>query len=211
MNTKIIIAAARKVAEAVEKDRDHLVKVKHDFYAGTLPDTWNGLTVHDFACADFKIVKRVVTIFETGDRKPFCDGASLAPDTLLGVDLAPAYIIHDAVYEHKDEILAEWTDWTWDDLRALADMCLGQAMIQIGKAEGGVKGFAVSKAAYPYYWATRFLGGVYNRLAALCLVALILSLAGAGCQIPDGFELGDPPDIEVVPVAQVESVAQATP
>lgn len=180
---KIGEKAMKTIRNAYEKDRDHLVRLDRDFVVGTLAESFpygeKDLPVLDWRCEDFSIVARVLTLYARPD--PICDGATLAPDRLAGVDLARGYIPHDFLYTHLDEMAADekWkaAGWTEASLRAFFDAILGKMI----EAEEKDKRKAPWRSRL-YYAGVRLFGGIAHRLG---LSTAVLALAVAGCAIPD--------------------------
>ncbi|MBR1835966.1 MAG: hypothetical protein IJ783_01635 [Kiritimatiellae bacterium] len=201
-------AAAKKVKAAYTRDRDHRVRLLAPFVVGQFPETFRG---HEFATWESdKVVideNRVLTILpDPPDAEPQCDGATFAPDKIAGLDIAPAYIPHDALYGDLDAIASDsrWRSlgWTRRDLRAAFDMVLG-AMIRREEDRAGKGLHWVSRL---YWRAVRLFGGIYHAAARVVVVAglsaLALGWAGGCSAIPDGFEPGDgDPVYEVIPAA----------
>lgn len=187
----------KTIRNAYEKDRDHLVRLDRDFVVGTLAESFhygeNDLPVLDWRCEDFSIVARVLTLYARPD--PICDGATLAPDRLAGVDLARGYIPHDFLYTHLDEMAADekWkaAGWTEASLRAFFDAILGK-MIEAEEKKKGKKPWR----SRLYYAGVRLFGGIAHRLG---LSTAVLALAVAGCAIPAAIEpSGEEPAYTVV-------------
>ena len=201
MNGKILtigVKAMKKLKDAYEKDRDHLVRLDRDFVVGTLAESFpygeKDLPVLDWRCRDFSIVSRVLTLYARPD--PICDGATLAPDRLAGVDLAAGYIPHDFLYTHLDEMAADerWKEagWTEPALRAFFDAILGRMI----ESEEMRKGKAPWRSRL-YYAGVRLFGGIAHRLG-LSTAALLVCFCG--CAIPDVIApSGDEPEYTVVP------------
>ena len=203
-SAKTLILGAIK--EAIKKDRDHLIVIPCDYIAGRfLPSSG---VEKDFHCEDFDITNRVMTVYATGDRKPVVDGASFSPDKLGDLDLAAGYIAHDLMYAHMADMAKAW-DWDEVEIRALADMVLGQAIQQTAKRmDSPIYQLAGSLVARVYYWTVRAVGGIYHKIASwftvfLALLCLGSALCIGGCAVPDGFELEDVPDYTVKPRAEV--------
>ena len=204
----VLSKGARKARALVRADRDHRVVLDEPFFVGTFRETfrWEGrdLPILPFENdklslgEDRRLVLKVVAV-------PYCDGATGAPDTWRGLDLAAGYIPHDALYESLEDFLADeaWmaAGWTEEALLALFDIVLGKMIARVeDRAE---RGNFVSRL---YYGAVRRLGKLYHRLTralALVLMAgLCAALAGcSGCMaVPDeGFDPSDE-----VPVYHVE-------
>lgn len=204
----VLSKGARKARALVRADRDHRVVLDEPFFVGTFRETfrWEGrdLPILPFENdklsigEDRRLVLKVVSV-------PYCDGATGAPDTWRGLDLAAGYIPHDALYESLEDFLADeaWmaAGWTEEALLALFDIVLGKMIARVeDRAE---RGNFVSRL---YYGAVRRLGKLYHRLTralALVLMAgLCAALAGcSGCMaVPDeGFDPSDE-----VPVYHVE-------
>lgn len=205
----VLSKGARKARALVRADRDHRVVLDKPFFVGTFRETfrWEGrdLRVLPFENdklsigEDRRLVLKVVSV-------PYCDGATGAPDTWRGMDLAAGYIAHDALYESLEDFLADpnWMAAGWNEysLMALFDLVLGKKIHREEEKAG--RGSFVSRL---YYGAVRRLGRIYHRLAkAFALVAIAGLCAGllAGCSgcmaVPDeGFDPSDE-----VPVYHVE-------
>ena len=200
-----VTKAAKAIKKAVEKDRDHLVKVREDVEIGTFDKMVFGLEVPDYLCENFKIENRVLTIFATGDREPICDGATLAPDKCL-IDIAPGYIPHDLGYAEIDRMANDpkWKEAGWTDagIRALWDIVLGQClMAEAAKSKGFAKRKAGTWVARVYYSFVRAFGGIAHRVMKVIGVVTV-SFILAGCAVPPGFTpSGAPIDYEVIPRA----------
>lgn len=192
-HTEALFTASRQLARLAKKklqqDMDHLVVLDADFFAGTLRETfdWHGraLRILPWDGTLLRIDEERRLTVKSGT-KPFCDGATLAPDTLLGVDVACGYITHDAWYQEMDAMAADerWSaeGWTLPALRALGDLTLGRA-IEYEERRLKKPGL-VSRL---YYRAVRLFGGIYHA-AAKCRVAteslalaLAFALAAGGC------------------------------
>ena len=202
MKTALIVlsAAAEKARALVAADRDHRVVLREPFFVGTFRESfrWKGADLPILPFENDKIViddGRRFTVKTTAE--PYCDGASFFPDKALGVDLAPGYIPHDALYESMADIAADprWSGagWTEDAVRALADIVLGK---MIARPVGSGKEDRRSFLSRLMYGAVRIFGGIYHRLAvAFAAGALCVWLAGCtgGCMtVPDeGFDPSD--------------------
>ena len=218
MNRTVLFAlskGARKARALVRADRDHRVVLDKPFFVGTFRETfrWKGRDLPVLPFENDKLVidgRRRLVLKVT--EKPYCDGATGFPDKALGIDLAPGYFPHDALYESFDDILADpaWkaAGWTEEALRALADIVLGKMIARTAtpeqlEAEGGRRSF-LSRLCYG---ACRRLGGIYHRLAKAFALAAVAGLCAgllAGCSgcmaVPDeGFDPSDE-----VPVYHVE-------
>ena len=212
----VLSKGARKARALVRADRDHRVVLDEPFFVGTFRETfrWEGRDLPILPFENDKILiddarRFVVKVVDT----PYCDGATGCPDKMLGVDLAPGYIPHDALYESFDDILADpaWkaAGWTEEALRALADIVLGKMIERTVDADEAAKELGQRRRSFVSrlcYGAGRRLGGLYHRIAkafAVVLMAgLCAGLAGcAGCMaVPDeGFDPSDD-----VPVYHVE-------
>ena len=187
----------KKLKDAYEKDRDHLVRLDRDFVVGTLCESFpygeKDLPVLDWRCRDFSIVSRVLTLYARPD--PICDGATLAPDRLAGVDLARGYIPHDFLYTHLDEMAADerWKEagWTEPALRAFFDAILGRMIESEEKRKG-----KTPWRSRLYYAGVRLFGGIAHRLG-LSTAALVVCFCG--CAIPDVIApSGEEPEYTVV-------------
>jgi hypothetical protein len=201
------LAVAKKTKAAIRRDRDHRVRLLEPFVVGKLPVTFRG---HEMATWESEKVRideaRMLTILpDAPDAEPQSDGATFAPDKIAGIDIAPAYIPHDALYGDLDAMAADarWRDlgWTRRDLRALFDMVLG-AMIRREEDRAGTRTHLVSRI---YHCAVRLFGGIYHAaartLGLILLAALAAGWAGGCTGIPDGFEPGDADPVYVVEFA----------
>ena len=204
----VLSKAAKKARKLLAADRDHRVVLDEPFFVGTFRETfrWEGRDLPILPFENDKLViddrrRLIIKVVDT----PYCDGATGAPDTWRGMDLAPGYIAHDALYESLEDFLADpnWmaAGWNEDSLMTLFDIVLGKRIHREEEKAG--RGSFVSRL---YYGAVRRLGRLYHRLAkalALVLMAgLCAALAGcAGCMaVPDeGFDPSDD-----VPVYHVE-------
>ena len=206
---------ARKARALVRADSGHRVVLDEPFFAGTFRETfrWKGRDLPVLPFENDKLVidgRRRLVLKVT--EKPYCDGATGFPDKALGIDLAPGYFPHDALYESFDDILADpaWraAGWTEEALRALADIVLGKKIARTenpskAEVEAGRRSF-LSRLCYG---ACRRLGGIYHRLAKAFALAAVAGLCAgllAGCSgcmaVPDeGFDPSDE-----VPVYHVE-------
>ena len=202
--TKILVKAMKKVRNAWEKDRDHLVRLDGDFLVGRLVESFRygekDLPVLDWRCEDFSIVDRTLTLYARPE--PICDGATCAPDRLAGVDIAPGYLPHDYLYTHLDEMAADeaWraAGWTKESLRAFFDAILGNMVEHEEKRKG-----KLPWRSRLYHAGVRLFGGIAHRLG---LSTAVLALAVAGCAIPVAIEpSGEEPAYTVVPRSTVGS------
>lgn len=213
----VLSKAAKKAGKILSADRDHLVALDEPFFVGTFRESfrWEGRDLPILPFENDKLAiddarRFVVKVVDT----PYCDGATGCPDKMLGVDLAPGYIPHDALYESFDDILADpaWkaAGWTEPALRALADIVLGKMIERLVSADEAAKEHGQQRRrsflSRLCYGAVRRLGGLYHRVvrafAVVLLAGLCAALAGcSGCMVvPDeGF---DPSDEE--PVYHVE-------
>lgn len=197
MKARILVKAMKKAKNAWEKDRDHLVRLDGDFLVGRLVESFRYgekvLPVLDWRCKDFSIVDRTLTLYASPD--PICDGATLAPDRLAGVDIAPGYLPHDYLYTHLDEMSADeaWraAGWTKESLRAFFDAILGNMVEHEEKRKG-----KLPWRSRLYHAGVRLFGGIAHRLG---LSTAVLALAVAGCAIPAAIEpSGEEPVYTVV-------------
>lgn len=188
------------VEAAIERDRNHVVRVARDYCAGQFDETVFGRPVPDWRCDDFEIRDRTLWIFATGDREPICDGASLCPDRVGKLDLAWGYIPHDMLYAYYTQMARDpaWAaaGWTESEIRRLADMVLARGVEHAGEVAGGAWKGVGGIVARIMHGAVRVFGGLYHRLALL-LALLALCCALAGCAIPRGFTPLDPPPYTV--------------
>ena len=201
------LAVAKKTKAAIRRDRDHRVRLLESFVVGKLPETFRGHKMATWESEKVRIDEsRILTILpDAPDAEPQCDGATFAPDKIAGIDIAPAYIPHDALYGDLDAMAADarWRDlgWTRRDLRALFDMVLG-AMIRREEDREGRRPHWISRL---YYGAVRVFGGIYHAaartLGLILLAALAAGWAGGCTGIPDGFEPGDADPVYVVEFA----------
>lgn len=201
---------AKKVKELYDLDQKKRVIMKRDIILGrfrndiVFPDG-SVRSVPDFWCDDFAIVDGVFEVFATGDRDPFCDGSSLAPDKIGSWNTIKAALGHDAGYEHLEEIAEAW-GWTTEEVRWLFDAMFGNLLhAETESQKNAVMRVAGNAFEKIYYWAVRRFGGFYHSVkqAAPALLALLLV---AGClAIPDVFEPSDeqPEVAEAKPTAEV--------
>ena len=169
MKARILVKAMKKAKNAWEKDRDHLVRLDGDFLVGRLVESFRYgekvLPVLDWRCEDFSIVDRTLTLYASPD--PICDGATLAPDKLAGVDIAPGYLPHDYLYTHLDEMAADeaWraAGWTKESLRAFFDAILGNMVEHEEKRKG-----KLPWRSRLYHAGVRLFGGVDPALKLGC-------------------------------------------
>ena len=201
---KKVAKVAKKAKELYELDQKRRVRVNEDVVLGrfrddiTFPDG-SVRSVPDFRCDDFAIEDGVFTVFATGDRDPFCDGSSLAPDRIGSWDTIKAALGHDAGYEHLEEIAKAW-GWTVDEVRWLFDAMFGDLLLdEAARQKSAVMRTAGGVFSRIYYWAVRNFGGIYHRAksgAVVCVAALVL----AGCvSIPGVFDpSGEQPDYTIL-------------
>ena len=195
----ILRRVIKSVEAAIERDRDHRVRVTRDYCAGEFDALVFGRPVPDWRCDDFSIRGRALWIRATGDREPICDGASLCPDRVGKLDLAWGYIPHDLLYAHMAEMARDpaWAEagWTEPEIRRLADMVLARGVEHAGEVVGGAWRGVSGLVARIMHGAVRLFGGLYHRIALLlALAALCCALCGcAGCAIPGGFTPSDTP------------------
>lgn len=208
-----VAKVAKKAKELYELDQKRRVRVNADVVLGRFRDdiTFSDGSVRsvpDFRCDDFAIADGVFTVFETGDRAPFCDGSSLAPDRIGSWNTIKAALGHDAGYEHMEEMAAAW-GWSVEDVRWLIDAMFGDLL----KAEARRQRSAVMRAAGGvlsriYHAAVRAFGGIYHR--AKQVAPLLAFVVVAGCVIPDVFEPSDEqPDYEVRSSSTSEAAERA--
>lgn len=199
---------AKKVKELYELDQKKRIRVMRDIILGRFRDDivfpdGSVRSVPDFWCDDFAIVDGVFEVFATGDRDPFCDGSSLAPDEIGSWKTIKAALGHDAGYEHLEEIAEAW-GWTTEEVRWLFDAMFGNLLhAETERQKNAVMRVAGNAFEKIYYWAVRRFGGFYHSVkqAAPALLALLLV---AGClAIPDVFEPSD----EQPEVAESQQVA----
>ena len=96
---KKAIKVAKKAKELYELDQKRRIRANRDIVLGRFRDgivfpDGSVRDVPDFACPDFAIADGVFTVFETGDREPFCDGSSLAPDRIGSWNTVKAALGH---------------------------------------------------------------------------------------------------------------------
>ncbi len=201
------LAVAKKARAAYRRDRDHRVRLLEPFVVGKLPVTFRGHKMATWESEKVRIDEsRILTILpDAPDAEPQSDGATFAPDKIAGIDIAPAYIPHDALYGDLDAMAADarWRDlgWTRRDLRALFDMVFG-AMIRREEDREERRPHWISRL---YYGAVRAFGGIYHAaartLGLVLLSALAAGWAGGCAGIPDGFEPGDDDPAYVVEIS----------
>lgn len=211
--------AARRARALARADRGHRVVLDEPFFVGVFRETfrWEGRDLPilpvDTELLSIDNARRLV--LKAGTR-PYSDGASLCPDKLLGVDLAPGYLPHDAFYEMFEDILADpaWkaAGWTEPALRKLADIVLGRMVARPvpERPEGEAPSSPSPRRAFVSrlcYGAVRRFGGLYHALARAFVLVLMAGLCAGllgcsgGCMaVPDG--VFDPSD--EVPVYHVE-------
>ncbi len=184
---------AKKVKELYELDQNKRVVVKQNIILGRFHQAINFpdgsiRSVPDFLCDDFGIIDGVFEVFATGDRKPFCDGSSLAPDKVGSWNTIKAALGHDAGYEHLEEIAEAW-GWKVEDVRWLFDAMFGNLLnAETERQTTVVMRVAGNALTRVYYWAVRRFGGFYHAVKQRAPVILAL-LFFAGClAIPDVFE-----------------------
>lgn len=213
-------AAARAIRRIVEADRDHLVVLDEDFFAGTFRETfvWKGreLPILPYSCKLFRIDENRRLVFNAdGDNEPDVDGATYCPDKIGDIDLAPGYISHDKLYDEMKRMAEspEWkaAGWTEPAVRRLADIVLGKMVEREEQREKPERRPWISRVVYG---ACRAFGGLYHRLSrcfGAAVVALALALGAAGCAgcaaIPD--DVFDPSD--EIPVYHVIQRTNAAP
>ena len=120
----------------------------------------------------------VVRAFESTREDPICDGASLAPDKVLGVDFVPAALFHDRWYGRMEAIAKAW-GWGVADMRKLGD----EIFASIVYAENG-SGPVVRFLASTYYHAVRAFGGLYHKHGGKLrnlVLAILAAAVFAGC------------------------------
>lgn len=178
---KKVFKLSKEAQEYFDLVLDSRIIIKHNFEAGKFLRE-----CPDFICDDFAIIDGVLRIYATGKRSPICDGASLAPDKVLGFDVVASSVVHDCIY-HYLEAIAECWGWSVSDVRRLADEAFGCDMLYRAKLEKNpAKRFAYSAVAYIYYYAVRLFGGIYHKTkAGLLVISAMLFLSG--CAIPETF------------------------
>lgn len=202
----VIFSAAGKVVKKwLKEDRNHKIRILHDYVAGTFGETVLGKTVPDYDCDTFSIKDRVLTIKATvGD--PFIDGADFAPDKIGKLDLAKGYVPHDCGYRERKRMAEDtrWkaAGWTESSIRHLWDIVLGSGCKSSGKNQSGFWQSIANGCGRLYYTATHWFGGIYssnkdaihNAVKVVLISLSILGLSGCGgCSVPDGFEPSDDP------------------
>lgn len=139
--------------------------------------------IPDFYCDDFRIKDGYLSIFPTGDREPFCDGASLAPDQIGKLKFVKAAAGHDAMYSQLENIAAAW-GWTVDNVRKLADDMFGDLLVAEADRAGGIWSPIGKLVARIYHGAVRLFGGVYHDakktadILILCAISAIALTVG---------------------------------
>lgn len=188
----MVAKVLKKVADLIEEDHSHRVIIKKTYTAGRFLDP----IPPDYKCKDFSIRNGKFRVYKTGKRTPIVDGASCAPDKIGSIDIANAYIVHDLMYYHLEDIAEKW-DWDPDKVRELADACLGNAIAH----EGGFLANVISRV---YYSAVRVFGGFYHGVRKLFVITvLVLGMAAItggcfGCAAPLVFEVDQDADYEVI-------------
>ncbi len=214
MDVAATIKAAKKVFKLSKEAQEYFdlvldsrIIIKHNFAAGKFLRE-----CPDFICDDFAIIDGVLRIYATGKRSPICDGASLAPDKVLGFDVVASSVVHDCIYHYLEEIAECW-GWSVSDVRRLADEAFGCDMLYRARLEKNpAKRFAYSAVAYIYYYAVRLFGGIYHKTkAGLLVISAMLFLSG--CAIPETFApTGARLDYVITNIAaRVESVEKPMP
>lgn len=160
----------RQVMKWIAIDQNRRVRVKRDFIAGrfvsplTLWPTGRKVDcVPDFECPDFGIRAGVMTIYATGDREPFCDGATYAPDRIGKISLIAGALAHDAGYQHLEAIAKAW-GWTEDEVRWLFDCALGNTVeVKARRQKSAVWRAAGATISRMVFAAVRAFGGLYHK------------------------------------------------
>lgn len=205
-----VVKVAKKVKELYELDQKKRIRVMRDIILGRFRDDivfpdGSVRSVPDFWCDDFAIVDGVFEVFATGDRDPFCDGSSLAPDEIGSWKTIKAALGHDAGYEHLEEIAEAW-GWTTEEVRWLLDAMFGNLLhAETERQKNAVMRVAGNALEKIYFWAVRRFGGFYHSVKQAAPALLVL-LFVAGClAIPDVFEPSDeqPEVAESKPAAEV--------
>lgn len=200
---------AKKVKELYELDQNKRVVVKQNIILGRFHQAINFpdgsiRSVPDFLCDDFGIIDGVFEVFATGDRKPFCDGSSLAPDKVGSWNTIKAALGHDAGYEHLEEIAEAW-GWKVEDVRWLFDAMFGNLLnAETERQTTVVMRVAGNALTRVYYWAVRRFGGFYHAVKQRAPVFLALMLLAGCLAIPDVFE----PSEDQPEVAESQQVAE---
>lgn len=189
MDPEKIVAAARKIKAAYERDKQARYGLKEPLVlprvrcraVGVAPFAWDGPLIH--VEPDEGDTVRI-TIKPYSASSGVCDGCSLAPDLRGCIEAA---LFHDPWYAEMD-LMAQASGIPQADLRRLGDAIFG-ALCRAYGAPGPV--------ARVYYGAVRWFGQLFHRargrFAVALAAALALALAGcAGCAIPDVLD-GDPP------------------
>lgn len=178
------IAVTMQVKGLIEVDQNERIYILHSFVWGTFGEK---IDVPDFSCADFKIENKTLTILATGNRKPICDGSSLAPNKVFDFDTITSSIGHDLLYAYQEEIAEAW-GWDVEDVRKLADDAFGCDLLARAKAQDTLVGRIIGKAtAHVYHWFVRKFGGIYHNVKKFFLLAFIFCclIALSGCTIPE--------------------------
>lgn len=180
---KLLKAAAVYIRAELKKDAGNLYSLKEDWILppvrAKLPD-FSDDAFDVIGVGDNSVI--LVKAFESTPDNPVCDGASMAPDKIMGVDFVAASIFHDRWYGHL-EILADAWGMSVAEVRKIGDRVF--ASIALAENEGRT---AAVLLATVYYRAVRAFGGFYHRhghrirtaVTALAL-ALLLTGCSAGC------------------------------
>lgn len=191
MDPEKIIAAARKIRAAYERDkharyglREPLVLPRVKCRAvGVAPFTWDGPLIHVEPDEDDTVR---ITIHPYPAESGVCDGCSLAPDLRGCIEAA---LFHDPWYAEMDA-MAAGTGIPQADIRRLGDAVFGA----LARAYG-----APGPVARVYYNAVRWFGQMFHRARGRLALAVVIAAAAivAGCSggcnsIPDILD-GDPP------------------
>lgn len=191
MDPEKIIAAARKIKAAYERDKHARYGLKEPLVlprvrcraVGVAPFAWDGPLIHVEPDEDDTVR---ITIKPYSSSSGVCDGCSLAPDLRGCIEAA---LFHDPWYAEMDA-MAAGTGISQADIRRLGDAVFG-ALCRAYGAPGPV--------ARVYYNAVRWFGQMFHRARGKLAIAVVVAAAAivAGCSggcnsIPDILD-GDPP------------------
>lgn len=205
------VVVAKKILAAYKADRDHRVRITKNWNAGRFDEEALGKPVPDYKGKAFIIRDRYLIIRKTpADEVPEVDGATMFPDKIHTVDLAPGYIPHDLGYAELEEVAADpaWVEagWTLPSIRALWDAVLGLGILKQASGMSKVGRALVRGLAHAVYGVTRVTGGIAHwvyKVVAPVVVIVVLYSCATGCQrlrIPGVFEFSDePPEYVVEP------------
>lgn len=184
MDPEKIIAAARKIKAAYERDKQARYGLREPLVlprvrcraVGVAPFAWDGPLIHVNPDEDDTVC---ITVKPYSAESGVCDGCSLAPDLRGCIEAA---LFHDPWYAEMDA-MAAGTGIPQADIRRLGDAVFG-ALCRAYGAPGPV--------ARVYYNAVRWFGQMFHRARGKLALALVVAAAAivAGCSggcnsIPD--------------------------